>query len=56
MQGKYLAMFTDRYVNVDAEKTALDLEQQAVLEEYKVYRKLKLLNPHNNDDTIRCPA
>jgi phage terminase small subunit len=56
LQGRYLAMFTDRYVNEDAEKTALDLEQQAVLEEYKVYRKLKLLNPHNNDDTIRCPA
>ncbi len=43
LQGKYLAMFTDRYVNEDTEKTVLDLEQQAQLERYKLWCRNEML-------------
>ena len=45
LQGKYLAMFTDRHINEDAEKHELTEAQKEELEEYTAWKRRKLLKP-----------
>ena len=43
LQGKFLAMFTDRYVNEDAEKTELTEQQEKDMQDYIAWKRRQLL-------------
>jgi phage terminase small subunit len=45
LQGRYLAMFTDRYVNEDAEKSELTEQGRADQDEYNAWKRRQLLKP-----------
>jgi len=45
LQGKYLAMFTDRYVNENTEKSELNEEQEAIYQDFLAWRRRRLLKP-----------
>ncbi len=54
LMGKYLAMFTDRYVSENTEKSELTEAQEADYEEYKAWKHRQMLR--NNVGNERLEA